>query len=108
MEEEKQGMNPGEVQIKTGDYEYINIKMHGSPEDFVNKFRELKMHWELSKGLSAKEFDQFIQNQLEEGGHNHIEDLERMNELQKWAMQVVKRALKRIEYKNRPDEPIIN
>lgn len=99
--------NSGEVQIKTGDFEYINVKLTGSPQDFVNKFRELKTEWELSKGLPAKEFDQFIQRMME-GDDNHIDQMEQMNELQKWAMQVVKRSLKRIEYKNRPEEPTIN
>ncbi len=97
--------NSGEVQIKTGDFEYINIKLTGGPKDFVEKFRELKQEWELSKGLPAKEFDQFIQRMME-GDDNHIDQMEQMNELQKWCMQVVKRAYNRIEYKIRKAENI--
>lgn len=49
-------------------------------------------------GLSDKLFDAFVEKQLQ-GEPNQIEDLEKMNTDQRWAMQIIKRALKRIESK---------
>lgn len=45
-------------------------------------------------GLPEKEYRQFIDNQLS-GKTIHIDDYEKMNDMQVFAVQVIKRALKR-------------
>ncbi len=44
-----------------------------------------------------KDFDLFIQNQLAGNGHNHIDDLEKLNKPQYEHYQINKRALNRIK-----------
>lgn len=50
--------------------------------------------------LPAKEMDEFVQKMLE-GEANHIEMYERMSKSQQNLIQIIKRAIKRIEYKNK-------
>ena len=50
--------------------------------------------------LPDKDYNQFIDNLLL-GKDNHIETWEKLSPAQKESAQVIKRALKRIEYKNR-------
>jgi len=62
-------------------------------EEYSSAFRPKPIN-----SLNDKEYDTFIQNMLE-GGSNHVEDIERMSPEQQKYMQIVKRALNRIEYK---------
>ncbi len=103
--------------ISTGQFEYVEIEqdfkdtayvesempsvIKSAHDDYVNAFKPKPIN-----SLSDKEFDTFIQQQLE-GEGNHIEDYEKCSPDQKKIVQLIKRALKRITYKNRPDEPVI-
>jgi hypothetical protein len=92
------------IHIPIGEYAFIEEefeKVDGqflyTPEQLVARGKEITEAFKGRVGLSEKEFDEFVQKQLE-GGKNHIEDYNRMSLEQQKFIQVNKRALKRIEY----------
>ena len=86
-------------QIRTGDFEYIMQEYEKlSPEEAIEKFSELKTKFNGGFGLDAKDFDTFIQNQLN-GVDNHTDTIEQLSSEQMKMYQINKRALSRINYK---------
>lgn len=82
---------------------YAYIEMEGEEDSFEEAYVNYQGYMAMVKGgggLPAKDFDQFVQNQLM-GQDNKIEDMEKMSQDQLKTMQIIKRALNRIEYANR-------
>lgn len=78
-----------------------------TPEEIVEKFNQYEKAYADAKilnapmsgtGLPEKEFDRFIQTQLE-GGQNHVEVYNLMSPEQQKFVQAYKRALNRIRAK---------
>ena len=83
------------LHIPTEQYGFVEVEVEAdSVEEAVSLYPK------NGEGLSDKEFNAFIDNQLI-GSDNHIEQYEKASADQKAIIQVIKRALKRIEYKNR-------
>ncbi len=95
--------------ISTGQFEYVEVEheaLEEMPDENIRTIHDgLKAAFapKPTNQLSDKEFDQFIQRMME-GDDNHIDQMEQMSEKQKWAMQICKRALARIEYKRKRKE----
>lgn len=83
------------IRLATAQYEFIEVVVEGSPEDILEAHNAFKRILGPSEGLPDKEFDAFIQRQLS-GETNHVEEYNRMSDVQKHYVQVNKRALKRI------------
>lgn len=64
-------------------------------DSLVEYYRNVKQ-FKGGEGLSDKEFSQFIDNQLLGNNKNHIDQYEKASTEQKFAIQVLKRGLKRI------------
>lgn len=94
--------------IPTSQFAFIEIAeeepVNGlySSQQIVSRFNELEKAYKDSlieaPGLPEKEFDRFIQTQLE-GGQNHVEVYNLMSPEQQKAVQAYKRALNRIKAK---------
>ena len=65
-------------------------------------YDHVKNQFQEGAGLPDKDFDQFIQKVIE-NNPNEIEDLEGLSPDQHKLMQIVKRAVNRIEYKGRKE-----
>lgn len=81
-------------------YAYIEIEGdEGSFEEAYAKYQSITKMVKGGAGLPDKEFDAFVQRQIM-GEANHTDDLERLNIEQAKMMQILKRAIARIEYKS--------
>ncbi len=60
----------------------------------------------MGAGLSPKEFDELIENQLS-GKGNHTDLVEKMSEEQKQHYQINKRAIARLNYQSRKNKQTI-
>lgn len=88
-------------------YSYVEFEIEKNPaselssEEFMRRaledFDALMREYKGGEGLSEKEFNHFIDRMLL-GEDNHVEEYQRMSEKQKEAVQVLKRALKRLKY----------
>lgn len=74
-----------------------------SPLHSLNVYDETKRLYQ-NTGLPDKEYNGFIERQLTSEA-NHIEDYEKMSPDQQRTVQVIKRALKRLEAKE--DKPTV-
>ena len=89
------------LHIKIGDFEYVELSLSGdtSPEQVKEYYTQYSKPFTVGAGLSEKEFNSFVDNLLLSNGENHIESMEQLNDYQTYAMQVIKRGIKRLEAK---------
>ena len=84
---------------------YAYIEMESDEESFegaLTKHQDMMSLIKGGAGLPDKDFDEFIQNIIEEKP-SHIETLEKLSEEQRKYMKVVDRAMNRINYKLRKE-----
>lgn len=90
----------GEVQIRTGDFEYINIPVGGDTEAAVQAFNDLKMAFKASEankeGLPQKEWNKCLVGYLKGQGCKP-EEHERMSKAQQWMLHELDKAFTRIK-----------
>lgn len=97
------------LKIPIEEIEGRNISMWSYAEieavdgDLREAYIKAKSALSFGEGLPTNEYDTFIQNMIE-GKANHIESMERLNESQRYFMQVIKRAIKRANYKSKKEE----
>lgn len=97
------------IQIRTADFEYINQEYDSelSAEEAVEKFHELKTAFGgQGFGISEKEMDAFVENQLLGKLDGMLEVFTQMSGTQVKEIQRIKRALKRIKAKNQVEHDI--
>ena len=85
------------LRYSTGEYEYAEVKVFDAPEGILEAWGRFKGLFEAKRGLAEPQFNVFVDNMLLNNAENHIEDMEQLNDKQLYTMQVIKRALKRIE-----------
>lgn len=76
------------------------MHLEGSPKEMVDAYNELnEAYWGQGEaGVPSKDFNAFVDNMLL-GEDNHVEQLEPMSEKQKFVVNEIKKALKRIKNK---------
>ena len=86
---------------------FIEAECEGTSQEIVDQYGELYLEYhgrhKTGSGITDKEMDTFVQNVLE-GGTNHIDLHEKMNEEQQKTYQIIKRAIKRINYKLKKEQ----
>lgn len=87
------------LHIPTETYGFVAVEMEGTPEEVMITYREYADAFKPKEGLGDKEYNAFI-NKMLLNETNHVEEYNQMNEKQKYAVQVIKRGLKRLEAKN--------
>jgi len=100
-----------ELRIPTAEqYAYVGLEIDSSEEltsEMIERaasdYRRATEAIRGGEGIRQNEFDTFIQNQLS-GEANHIDTYVRMSDEQRLLVQVVKRALQRIQYKINKEE----
>lgn len=87
------------LHIPTEQYGFVSIEVDKSfpPQEVRELYDEYSRAFKLGamNGVSPKDFDQFIQNQLS-GKGNHTDYIEKLSPAQYEHYQINKRALKRI------------
>lgn len=91
------------LRIATKDaYCYIEGTAEGTPDEIVDQYGELYLayhgRYKTGSGLTEKEMNDFADKMLS-GEGNHVEQYEKANEQQQYAIQWLKRAVKRANYK---------
>lgn len=88
--------------VKTGEFEFIElsdeVSLETPMEDIRNFYVSLKDTFAEKPGIDRKEFNTFIDNQLNERG-NDINIYEQMSERQMLVVQEIKKAMARAESK---------
>lgn len=100
--------------IPTDAYAYVEIEQDLDKLDAVlirENYRELTAAFKVGDGIPEKDFDAFVERQLE-GRPNDVEEYHRMSPEQQKYIQINKRAQNRIQYritktKKEMDKPII-
>lgn len=87
----------GTHQIKTGEFEYINLAIEGTLEEITEAHRALQSAWRGAEGISDKDFnaslDEYLStNNLTDGANIYA----KMSPQQQFVFQACKRSLKRI------------
>lgn len=85
-----------DIRIATKEYCYIELHPEGTMEEIFEEHRKALQMNQNQAGLSDKDYNAFIDRQLN-GETNHVETYQAMSDLQKFAVQVIKRALNRAE-----------
>lgn len=84
----------------TEQYGFIEIEFEGSPDEAIEKYRELQGVWlsQAKEGLNPKEWRTLVDGYLKTGTMNpeQQELLERTNSAQSWFINELKKATKRI------------
>ena len=91
--------NKGTIRVPTKTpCSYIEMEVEGSAQDMVTAYNELSQAcWGQNEvGVTPKEFNAFLDNMLL-GEDNHIEQLEPMSSTQKFVVNELKKALKRLK-----------
>jgi hypothetical protein len=96
--EPDEGVFRATVRIATDMYEFIELEVNDTPEAIFDAYRRMKRLNISSGGITDKEFDQFIENQLS-GKTNLLETYNKMSTTQQSIVQINKRAIKRINAK---------
>ena len=95
-----------QLHIPTETFGFIGVEYETSGDiSYAEAAREYKLFadaFNVGEGLPDKDFDEFIQNIIEEKP-SHIETLEKLSEEQRKFMKVVDRAMNRINYKLRKE-----
>lgn len=92
--------------MAVGEYEFVEIESEvtGQSIEELRKTRDaIKDEFRpkpINAGVPDKEYNSFIDNMLL-GGDNHIDVWEKLSDKQRDSAQVIKRALKRLEAKNK-------
>jgi len=94
--------------VPTSQFAFLEIveepELNLTKEQVVANFNEWEKVYAQSKvpkvGLGDKEYNAFIDAQLN-GGSNHVEEYNLMSEEQKNVVQTIKRAMKRLEARNK-------
>jgi len=85
-----------DIRIATKEYCYIEFQVEGTMEEIFEEHRKaLQMNMNQT-GIADRDYNGFIDRQLS-GEANHVETYQAMSDLQKFAVQVIKRALNRAE-----------
>lgn len=92
-----------EAHINTGEFSYIGYSLEGTAEDAVRAYKELETLYKIGNaGMPKKEFEEIIELMIaREPIQNDPGILESLNTAQKWALDIVRRATDRVDYKNR-------
>ena len=85
-----------ELQIRTGDFEYILEKFEGTTEDAVTAFRELKHAWDGGAGLTQKEWNECL-DRYRKGKGMSSDSHERMNKVQQWMIKELDKSNNRLD-----------
>lgn len=89
--------------VPTDQYAYIEltdeVALETEASTLKGRYEELKAAFSETPGVSRKEFNKFLDDQLMEIGGD-VNVLEQMNERQQLVVQEVKKAIKRIGSKN--------
>jgi hypothetical protein len=87
------------LHVPVEQYGFVALE-YDSNEDRYYELKErydsIKAVFAAKEGLEDKAMNSFIDRQLN-GESNHIEDYNKMSDKQQFAVQTIKRALKRIE-----------
>lgn len=83
--------------ISTGEYEFVEIESDDF-ESLVEEYQHVENRFKFNDGIDEKSFNQFVDNMLM-GQDNHIETWERLSADQRAIAQVIKRSIKRLNYK---------
>ena len=89
------------LHIPTEQYGYCQAEFEADDMNAVaHNYREIAKVFKSSGGLPDKEYNAFIDRMLA-GEDNHVETYQAMSDQQKDAVQVIKRAQKRLDYKSK-------
>ena len=92
-----------ELHVPVEQYGFIAVKVNDTAGGLIEAYRAISEANRTGEGLSNEEFDAFIQRQVS-GQPNHIEDYNSMSQEQQKYVQIIKRAIKRINYKLNEEE----
>lgn len=82
--------------VPTEQYGFISFELEGTVDEATEAYRALQRTWASGPGLSLKEMDSFLDQQLSGNGiKDGVEIYEKMNSEQKDRVQWLKRGLKR-------------
>ncbi len=88
------------LHIPTEQYGFVLVECEGlSAEQTAELYNEYSRAFLPKVGLADKEYNAFIDRMLMGQDGNHIEQYEAMNDNQKYAVQVLKRGIKRLKAK---------
>lgn len=87
------------LRIPTEMYAYVEVDVEGEPHDIVSAYHEFTRLVKPQEGLPVKDFNAFIDRQLN-NEENHLEVWEKMSDQQKFIVNEIKKAIKRIEAKH--------
>ena len=89
----------GKIRVAVDTYEFIELDAEGeSADDLFETYRALKRLAVHKNGLPEKDFNRFIDRQLM-GESNELEVYNQMSPEQVFAVQSLKKALKRLKAK---------
>ena len=87
-----------EIRIPTTQYGYITLEFEGTAEEAIAEHNRVLSLYAGGAGLPDKEYNAFIDRQLM-GEPNEMEVYASMSLEQQSHVQIIKRALNRIKYK---------
>lgn len=83
------------LHVPVEQYGFVALEVEKESSSEVKQaYDAIAQAFKAKSGLPDKEYRQFISNQLA-GKHISVEDYEKMSDMQVFAVQVIKRALKR-------------
>lgn len=87
------------VHLPTEQYGFCEAEFEADDLNVAaHNYRQLADVFKVKSGLDSKLFDAFIDKQIS-GGTNHIEEYNAMSPDQQAVVQLLKRSMKRINYK---------
>lgn len=91
------------IHLAIGEYEFVEFETERLDNSAMDNVRAIREAFKPKVGLPSKEFNEFIDRQLN-GEPNNIEDYNQMNAGQQDVAQHIKKALARISYKQNKNE----
>lgn len=92
------------IRIPTDQYAYAEVEKefdtNPSPEDVAGMYREFKEAFTVKEGLSAKDFNAWLDRYLTDNTGD-VEMYVKMNPEQQGIIQAIKRSVNRISAKNK-------
>lgn len=86
------------LHIPTEQYGFIAVECEGlTADETAALYKEYSTGFQPKAGISEKDYNTFIDRMLLGQEGNHIEQYVAMSDQQKYAVQVIKRGLKRIK-----------
>lgn len=94
-------MKKATLHFPTEQYGFAEVEIEvESPHEAVLAYKEAQEKLQTGKGIDEKEMNQVVDSLLNgESVVDGVEIYERMNEQQRYTSQVIKRAIKRLNYK---------